>query len=486
MALKEEAWEPEKYILPRLAGGRSFGFLAALLFLSLAALLIVGYQQTLMRLTLVADGEVRTVRTHQTTVRAVLREAGLALYPKDVAKPGLAAQVYVGGRITVHRARPVVVEVDGRIIEARTQMTDTFGILAELDVTVGAHDQIYVLSPGSGDDMAGSPRRIRVDRAAAVEVRETGSPVLQFHTTAHTVGEALHEAGILLYVADDVRPSLSSPIEPGTGISIDRSVPVTIRKDGHTLRTRTRLATVADVLSDAGISLQGLDYAEPDLNVPLGDGREIRVVRVHEELLVQQEPIPFETQWAPDPELEIDHQQLGQSGEPGVYERRIRVRYEDDVEVARWTEVEWVAKPSRPAIHNYGTKIVLRTIDTPSGPVQYWRKYRMLATSYNAPSAGKSPDHPRYGITRLGLRMRDGIVAVDPRVVRLGSQVFVPGYGVGLAADTGGSIRNLRIDLGYGDDNLVSWYRCVDVYLLAPVPDNIEYIVSSQAHSLCR
>jgi len=66
--------------------------------------------------------------------------------------------------------------------------------------------------------------------------------------------------------------------------------------------------------------------------------------------------------------------------------------------------------------------------------------------------------------------MRHGIVAVDPRVINLRSEVYVPGYGVGLAGDTGGAIKGKRIDLGYDDDNLKLWYRWVDVYLLTPVP----------------
>jgi 3D (Asp-Asp-Asp) domain-containing protein len=82
--------------------------------------------------------------------------------------------------------------------------------------------------------------------------------------------------------------------------------------------------------------------------------------------------------------------------------------------------------------------------------------------------------------------MRDGIVAVDPRVIRLGSQVYVPGYGVGDAADTGGAISNLRIDLGYSEENYKSWYRCVDVYLLTPVPDDVEFVLSSLVHPWCR
>jgi 3D (Asp-Asp-Asp) domain-containing protein len=102
--------------------------------------------------------------------------------------------------------------------------------------------------------------------------------------------------------------------------------------------------------------------------------------------------------------------------------------------------------------------------------IRYWRKVRMLATSYNAPTAGKPLDHPLYGITRVGWRARKGIVAIDPRVMALLTEVYVPGYGFGTAADTGGAIKGRRIDLCYDDDNLVLWYKWGDVYLLEPVP----------------
>ena len=67
--------------------------------------------------------------------------------------------------------------------------------------------------------------------------------------------------------------------------------------------------------------------------------------------------------------------------------------------------------------------------------------------------------------------MRRGIVAVDPRVINFFTQVYIPGYGEGLAADAGGAIKGMRIDLGYDEDNLEYWYQWVDVYLLTPVPD---------------
>ena len=115
--------------------------------------------------------------------------------------------------------------------------------------------------------------------------------------------------------------------------------------------------------------------------------------------------------------------------------------------------------------------------------LRYWRHLRMLATSYTAATSGKSRNHPAYGITRTGIRATLGVVAVDPRVVRLGTQLYVPGYGTALAADTGGAIKGRRIDLAYDEDNLVLWRRWVDIYLLEPVPspEQIPWVIPAWA-----
>ncbi len=55
-----------------------------------------------------------------------------------------------------------------------------------------------------------------------------------------------------------------------------------------------------------------------------------------------------------------------------------------------------------------------------------------------------------YGVngrTYSGLRGTYGIVAVDPRVIPLGTRLFIDGYGYAVAADTGGAIKGNRIDL---------------------------------------
>ncbi|MCO5386268.1 MAG: 3D domain-containing protein [Desulfosporosinus sp.] len=49
--------------------------------------------------------------------------------------------------------------------------------------------------------------------------------------------------------------------------------------------------------------------------------------------------------------------------------------------------------------------------------------------------------------TATGVKPREGLIAVDPKVIAMGSQVYVEGYGYAIAADTGGSIRGNRIDV---------------------------------------
>jgi 3D (Asp-Asp-Asp) domain-containing protein/peptidoglycan hydrolase CwlO-like protein len=83
-------------------------------------------------------------------------------------------------------------------------------------------------------------------------------------------------------------------------------------------------------------------------------------------------------------------------------------------------------------------------------------EWEMVATAYYAFGSGGN-DINGNGITATGLRARKGIVAVDPGVIPLGTRLFIPGYGEAIAADTGGWIKNNRIDLCF--ETLSDCYR---------------------------
>lgn len=59
--------------------------------------------------------------------------------------------------------------------------------------------------------------------------------------------------------------------------------------------------------------------------------------------------------------------------------------------------------------------------------------------------------------TATGVRPREGLIAVDPKVIAMGSKVYVEGYGYAIAADTGGDIRGNRIDVFFS-----TLRQCID------------------------
>jgi 3D (Asp-Asp-Asp) domain-containing protein/peptidoglycan hydrolase CwlO-like protein len=64
------------------------------------------------------------------------------------------------------------------------------------------------------------------------------------------------------------------------------------------------------------------------------------------------------------------------------------------------------------------------------------------------------------GTTATGIPVSWGVVAVDPSVIPLGTRMFVPGYGEGVAADTGSAVQGAMIDLWFPScADAVGWGR---------------------------
>jgi len=76
------------------------------------------------------------------------------------------------------------------------------------------------------------------------------------------------------------------------------------------------------------------------------------------------------------------------------------------------------------------------------------RQLVVSATCYDLP-----------GRTATGMPVGQGVVAVDPSVIPLGTRMYVPGYGNGVAADVGGGIRGRIIDLWMPRAQCLSWGR---------------------------
>ena len=76
--------------------------------------------------------------------------------------------------------------------------------------------------------------------------------------------------------------------------------------------------------------------------------------------------------------------------------------------------------------------------------------------------------HSGGAYTARGNRVRRGIIAVDPRVIPLGTRVYIPGYGEAIADDTGGAIKGNIIDIAFDTYNeAISFGRQnIEIYIL--------------------
>ena len=185
---------------------------------------------------------------------------------------------------------------------------------------------------------------LRLRRAVPITVDEGRSLPFTVRTTAPTVGEALRQAEITIYLGDRVEPSLGSGVTAGLRVIIGRSTPIAVQADGTRHKTRVQARTVGDALTDLGIVAAGLDTIEPPLDTLLFPDIEIKVTRVREEIEVEEEIEPYETVFQGNADLAIDVQEVTEPGAEGITRQRYRVRYEDGELVARTLEDDWLAQ----------------------------------------------------------------------------------------------------------------------------------------------
>lgn len=170
--------------------------------------------------------------------------------------------------------------------------------------------------------------------------------------------------------------------------------------------------------------------------------------------------IKFETEYKDDPEVEAGQESVVQEGEEGKKVTTTKITYYNSEEFERDIVNVEIIKPTNKIISR-GTKIVWKTLQTPDGPIQYWKKMRVYATHYDSRCPGCND------WTAIGMRAGKGVIAVDPKVIKMRSKVYIPGYGHAVAGDTGGAIKGNIIDLGFDDARTAGWTaHYIDIYLL--------------------
>ena len=280
-------------------------------------------------------------------------------------------------------------------------------------------------------------------------------------------------------------PDRMALLPPAPEVPVGPAKAIRISGKDFAVGVCTHVLTVEQALSGAGIALGALDRVEPALTAPLAEATIIRVVRVRQSQEHKQETLPFEYVRRDDPTLPLGLWRRVQAGLPGTLIRRIETFTEDGEVVSRTVAEDRLVDEPRAAVVAYGTKRL-------SGPMASLQDAKRLLPGYNAVaskdtlavhrvlhvvatgyeagprSTGKQPGHRWYGVTSIGWQAKPGIVAVDPNVIPYGTRLYVPGYGFGVAGDTGGAIVGHRIDLFYDtEQEALRWgRRNLPVYIL--------------------
>ena len=366
---------------------------------------------------------------------------------------------------------------DDKIITLQTEERVPSALIAQAGLTFTPID--HVLFKGiviaSNQPIMDKPLAIQIRRAVTVTIVAPDGQQ-QIQSSAFTVGEALQEAGIQLRARDKLDPPTDTPITNSLTINYVPSHELNISVDGKIVQIQSSAKTVGEALAEAGIPLLGLDQAIPSENEALPSDGKIKIVRVTESVILAQKPIPFESELIASTEVPLDQTQILSPGEFGLSVQRIRIRYEDGVEVSRITEDETVVRTPKTRTLAYGTKVEIKTAVVDGVTIEYWRAVQMYATSYSPCNLGTSTCG---STTASGKQLQKGMVALrtDLYFALRGQPLYVPGYGFATVEDAcGGCVGKPWIDLGFTDADYEAWHSTVTVYFLTPVPQTIPYV----------
>ncbi len=309
-----------------------------------------------------------------------------------------------------------------------------------------------------------------------VVINDNGNEIA-VKTMKATVREVLEQTGIKVASEDYISMPFDSKLAriQENKIEIRRAVPVLIKVDGKELEVKTYKDTVKEVLNDNAISV---DEDDKLVGSRLGDkivsNMDISVIRVEEKTVTEATPIPFKTITKDNNRLDKGLKNTVREGKEGVRKKTYTVVYENGKQIAKQLVNDIIAANPLDKIVEVGTVLNYKT--SRGDTLRYSKVMNMKATSYTASFAdtGKNPGDPGFGITATGARVRKGIIAVDPRVIPLGTRVYVevpgasPDYGYAVAADVGGAIKGNKIDVYLDSSGAVNAWgvKKVNVYIL--------------------
>ncbi|EGY80627.1 3D domain-containing protein [Peptoniphilus indolicus] len=285
-------------------------------------------------------------------------------------------------------------------------------------------------------------------------------------TYTSTVGSFLENEGIELKDKEVVEPSLDTKLVDNMDIIIKAPKNYKLQDGAESKSVKAIGDNVGEILKNLKISVDADDVVTPAMNTPVKPETLIIIERVNRETFDVQTDIPFETEVRENSEMFKGEEKVIQQGVVGKKTDTVQHTFVNGQMVSIDIINSVVSQEPVNAIVEKGTKDKPKEDQSASLQGRNVKKVIVMqATAYD-PTAGSK--------TAMGTRARVGAVAVDPRVIPLGSKLYIesmdgfPTYGYAVAEDTGGAIKGNRIDLFYSTNAQANKFgrRNVKVYVL--------------------
>lgn len=287
----------------------------------------------------------------------------------------------------------------------------------------------------------------------------------KFITYQSSVQSFLDKENIKLNPKDKIDKDVNSKLSNKDIINIRRAVNVKINIDNKELAIKSAEKDVASMLKAENITLKSEDKILPGKDIALSNGITVDVIRVEKKTITESSPVKFNTVVKNDNSMLKSQKKVLQEGMHGEKQITTNVVYENGKETSRKVIKEIITKKPTNKIIAQGTQsptpVSRGTVSTSNSGA-----LKVKATAYWAVN-GVNTTYTYSG--RKAVRNPNGYstIAVDPRVIPLGTKLYVEGYGNAIAADIGTSVKGNFIDVYFNTyKEACNWgLKYVNVYI---------------------
>lgn len=350
------------------------------------------------------------------------------------------------------KAKTINVNIDGKVVRVTTISNTVGGALRFSRLGIFPED---VIVPDRSTQVT-QDLEVKVTRSLPLKLKLDGK-VYTGRSAETTVGKALQDLsnrlGLNLKETDEVNADRQTTLTANMEIEVQRAIQIHVTVDGKQIDPYLAPRTVAEGLKKLGITLGEQDKVSLPLDQELKENDQVQIVRVTEKVETVSTEIPYQVVAQPgDFPVGLPDRPINK-GANGLNQQVVQVTLEDGKEVKRDVLEQ---KVLRSPVNQVVSRGAQTSISRGGRTINFTKAILVRASAYSSGST-----------TATGGAVHYGVVAVDPRVIPLGSSLYVEGYGDGVALDTGGAIKGNKVDLYMDSEEAAnSWgVRSVIVYI---------------------